>query len=116
MFSETDPRPKVLTHPNPTDTEVIEYEYNPGNGTRYHGWCVRLQDGRTLIAVEPTRGPEGRFARSWYVFRERPGDYLSWDYMRDKLLPAEGDMWAIQRFVAFMLDVRFSEAPMGERP
>ena len=104
-------QPRLMSRPDCLDVDTAEYEYEPGNGTRYHGWCVRMQDGRALIAVEPTLA-----GRSWYVFHESHNSFLAWDYVAEKLHPAQGDMWAIVRFVAHMIGCRYSEAPYGERP
>jgi hypothetical protein len=113
MIGTDERQPRLLSRPDCLDVDTTEWEYSPGNGTRYHGWCVRLQDGRTLVAVEPTGNPP---YRSWHVFHEGVNGFLSWDYTNEKLRPAEGDLWAIQRFVAFMIGCDYSEAPYGERP
>jgi len=109
MIGPDEKQPVLLTDAEPSEVHSLEAEYDPGNGTRYHGWAVRLQDGRILIAVEPTI-----HGRSWYVFNDV--GFLASTYTQEKLYIGDGDLWALHRFVCWLTGRDGDEAEKGERP
>ena len=109
MIGKDEKQPHGFEPSAPLDVDTQEFTYDPGNGTRYHAIRIRFQNGNTLICMEPTM-----YGRTWFVFSD--GGFLASTYTQEKLHVPNGDLWAIQRFVLWLLGREGDEAEDGERP
>jgi len=109
MIGSDEVQPVSLGKHDPLDVDTDEYTYAPGNGTLYRAVRVRFQNGNTLICIEPTE-----HGRTWFMFSD--GGFLASTYVQEKLHVRGGDLWAIQRFVCWLLNRPGDESLLGERP